>query len=53
MKKLLFSVLLLSSCYQKKCIKTHKEILNLYNYYGTNENDLVTVFICDSSITIK
>lgn len=47
------AVLLLTSCEDSKCIKSHEEKMCLFNYYGTQENDIVTVTVCDSSIKIK
>ena len=47
------ALMLFSSCEEGKCIKSHKETIAAYNYYGTQETDMVTITICDSSIKIK
>lgn len=39
-----------SSCVKSKCVKSHKEKISVYNYYGTEETNTVTFTVCDSSI---
>lgn len=47
------ALILFTSCEESKCIKSHKETIAAYNYYGTQETDMVTITVCDSSIKIK
>lgn len=50
---LIILALIFSSCQESKCIKSHTETIAAYNYYGTQETDMVTITVCDSSIKIK